>query len=177
MLTGPLTRFHPLRPAFQATERSGELDTTRISRLADVLAAPATARWTLRAGRDEAKRLVLHGEVAARVSAICQRCMEPVELPLQSDIMLAVVSDDEGASRLPASLDPVFMDENGEIDLAILLEDELLLAMPAVPMHENVADCGERASKMSTGALEEFDIAERENPFAVLKKLKQDKPD
>ena len=177
MSPGPLTRFDPLRLASQASELSGELESTRMPRLSDVITGPSTVHWTVRAGRDEARRLVLTGTVRADVESNCQRCMEPVSLPLRSEISLAVVSDEDSARGLPASLDPVFTDDNGEIDLVELLEDELLLAMPAVPLHENIADCGERASIMRVEAPEEFDSAEKENPFAVLKKLKQDKPD
>ncbi|HEX6930229.1 MAG TPA: YceD family protein [Gammaproteobacteria bacterium] len=148
-------------------------------RLREMLAArePMPVHVELRARRDDAKRLLLNGRATAKLVLTCQRCMEAVTLPVESNIALAVVADEEKARSLPADLDPLLVDAGAEIDLEALVEDELILALPPVPMHDDADDCGERARYgASAGSDDEFDgSAQRENPFAVLKKLKNGK--
>lgn len=182
MSTGLPKRIDPQRLAAQDSPLEGELSTAAMPRLRRELAGnpavPVSVR--LHARRDEARRLLLEGQVRAKLNCTCQRCMEPVALQIDGQYALAVVRDEEAARSLPAELDPLMTDADGEVDLATLVEDELLLALPVIAMHANPEDCGERAALVREQGKEptEFDGAsERENPFAVLKKLKQDNPD
>ena len=80
----------------------------------------------------------------------------------------------------------VIVGEAGELDLLAVIEDELLLSMPLVPMHED-ADCSEVLNdlKHRTGdgrgesGGKDSGEGKRPNPFAALAALrpylKQDK--
>ena len=183
MSTGLPKRFDPERLAAQdggtGGVLSGELDIGQMPRLREMLASEETTpvNVELHAFRDDAKRVLLEGRIAAELTCQCQRCMEPVALPVNADFALAVVTDEETARGLPAELDPLLLERDVEVDLPALIEDELILALPPIPMHERVEDCGERARYGRT-ADEAFDAeAKRENPFAVLKKLKNGNTD
>lgn len=182
MSTGLLKRFDPRRLAAHdggtGGTLAGEVDTTLMPRLREALAGdePATASFELRVFRDPARRLVIEGRVRADLACECQRCLEPVTMPVEAQITLAVVEDEEAASSLPVELDPLLLEHEAEVDLPALLEDELILALPQIPMHESIDACGEHASVLKDE--EEFDdSAKKENPFAVLKKLKNGNTD
>lgn len=76
-------------------------------------------------------------EVHARTVAtlVCQRCLQPLHLPLSSTSRVGLVVSMEQADRLPAEVEPVWA-EGRKVDLGELVEEELLLALPLVPMHD-----------------------------------------
>lgn len=76
-------------------------------------------------------------EVRAETVAalVCQRCLQPLSLPVLSESRVGLVESMEQADRLPADVEPVWV-EGRKIDLGELVEEELLLALPLVPMHE-----------------------------------------
>ena len=101
---------------------------------------------------------------------ICQRCLGEVSLPVTSRFQLGLVFDDDQARQLPKRLEPVELDENGQLDLWVVMEDEVLLALPAFPMHTN----GECQLEQTEPEPDYTDSDEkRPNPFDVLAKLKQ----
>ncbi|WP_075185198.1 YceD family protein [Teredinibacter haidensis] len=123
--------------------------------------------------RDEQGRRRLSGNVSACVTLECQRCLEPFVLNIATEVNLAVVLDEEQLEMLPRSLDPWLISEE-QGDLHSVLEDELLLALPASPLHD--FECID-ASRLSVGdEVEETQAAsgDEDNPFSVLASLKQD---
>lgn len=47
------------------------------------------------------------------------------------------VRNDEQAEALPEAYEPIEVNEFGEIDLLALVEDEIILALPVVPVHDS----------------------------------------
>lgn len=82
--------------------------------------------------------------VACRAAVTCQRCLEPLELPVQSEGRVALVADDGEADRAPAELETIHAPGH-RIALRDLVEEELLLALPIVPRHA-AAECGPERS-------------------------------
>lgn len=117
----------------------------------------------------------LHLTANTKVPLACQRCMTGVDVDLTVDQWyrfvatedIAMAEDDQSEEDLLV-MEPFF-------DLLALLEDELLMAIPLVPMHE---ECPV-TPVLSVGddALAQADPVEgiKPNPFAVLAKLKQGK--
>jgi uncharacterized protein len=103
---------------------------------------------------------------------------------LHCNLDLLVLDSEEEFKRLPdatAVSTDIVVDETGELDVLALVEDELLLSLPLVPMHED-ADCSavlndlkRKAGEAGSGADGEDNKGGRPNPFAVLAALKQDK--
>ena len=88
-----------------------------------------------------AGRPALDGEVSAEVMLVCQRCLTPVPWPLQSRLELVFVENEAGANEeLPDGLEPAVA-PHWRASLAALVEDELLLALPLVARHSDLADC------------------------------------
>jgi len=107
---------------------------------------------------------MLAGRLQTSLELECQRCLKPLELPLDVNFRLLIDASDELLSH--SSEDTVYSDD-GYIDIVEVVEDELILALPLVAMHENTA-CNEnwRASELSA------ETPVKENPFAVLQQLK-----
>lgn len=127
-------------------------------------------RWALRA--EERKvlggeaEIWLHLEAEACAEAACQRCLQTVQLPLQIEGWYRFVRDEAQAAELDAELEQDVLVLSRAFDVREWLEDELLLALPIVPMHEQ---CPEALPLSGEPAEEE---APRKNPFAVLAGLK-----
>lgn len=111
---------------------------------------------------------VVSGNIHGRVVLDCQRCLEPVSIDLQCEVSLGIVDSEAEAEVLPDDLDPLVSGD--EIDLVELIEDELLLALPIVPVHDQ---CDPPAALSGEG--HDTELPERENPFAVLASLKKGK--
>jgi len=122
-----------------------------------------------RFGRDAQWRLTLQGRLQAQLALTCQRCLEAVMVPVDVDVDLLLVRSEEDADALADDADFLVLDAEGQLALADALEDELLLALPLVPLHD---DC---ESAHVNAPLEEDEpaVPVRENPFQVLASLKK----
>jgi uncharacterized protein len=83
------------------------------------------------------------GELHGTVVLTCQRCMQPVEIELDDSFQVILV--DEERSDEPGGYEPVVV-KASRLDLAWLAEEQALLALPLVPMHES-EDCGADAAE------------------------------
>jgi uncharacterized protein len=82
----------------------------------------------------------LEGVLVAQPWLLCQRCLEPYRARIEASVRIAFVTDDDAAEQLPEDVEPVEMD-SARVDLRVLVEDELLLALPLVPMHPTATEC------------------------------------
>ncbi len=89
---------------------------------------------------------------------------------LQTDNLLAVVWDDDYARQLPRSLEPLIVAE-GACNLWELVEEELILGIPAFSYHE-AQDCNKRFAGISAPPPEDGEDGGKPNPFNVLAQLK-----
>ena len=134
------------------------------------------AHWTakgenrpVRGGQPE---VWLHVAAQATVSLVCQRCLSPVEAPLDAHRSFHFVSDETTAAQLDADSEDDVLALTRSLNLVSLVEDELLLALPLVPRHEV---CPEPLP-MSHGDDEEGEEEAAPNPFAALAALKRGGP-
>ena len=107
---------------------------------------------------------MITGELETSLGLECQRCLKAMEWPLKLDFKLLIDASDDIVSH--SDEDTVYSDD-GYIDIIELIEDELILAIPLVAMHEN-RGCNEDWQRTE----QESDTPARENPFAVLQQLK-----
>lgn len=119
---------------------------------------------------DSERRLRILGSVSADVSAVCQRCLQPMKLYLDDKIDLVLVSTDAQSKVLPVTLDPWFCGEDELLSPADIIEEQLILAMPIVSMHERCIDVN-KAQDVAVKNQIEAESA-RKNPFAALAGLK-----
>jgi uncharacterized protein len=77
----------------------------------------------------------LHLQAQATVSRECQRCLQPVALPLSISTRLRFVHGEAAAAAFDAESEDDVLELVRWLDLRELVEDELLLALPVVPTH------------------------------------------
>jgi uncharacterized protein len=114
---------------------------------------------------------VVLGSVCAVLPLECQRCLGVVEHRVEAPIRL-VLTDGPDLMQDPPEPYEALPVMDGLVRPAVLIEDELLLALPLIPMHASGLCRTDQASQARAargggGASPEV-AAERPNPFAVL---------
>jgi len=140
---------------------AGSVPIAKLERLADVLFDRAgSLECELRGGSDDEGKPFLDLRIVGSLNLLCQRCLSSLSYQLDIDSRLMLVApgaqwpDDEPEGDGPDAIE-------ASVTQAVLplVEDEVLLALPIAPRHE---DC-----RPPVGADEH-----RPSPFAVLAKLK-----
>ncbi len=112
----------------------------------------------------------LHLQANTAVPVTCQRCMAAVQTALQIDQWYRFVATEDIAMAEDDASEEDLLVMAPQFDLLALLEDELLMALPLVPMHEVCPV----APVLSAGDL--GDVAGEDtkpHPFAALAQLKK----
>jgi len=115
-----------------------------------------------------AKVRYVTGTISGVLALTCQRWMQPMDLALKTEFKLAMVQTEEQAERLPEEFEPLLVDED-KMSVPQMLEEELLLAIPLVAMHDT--DCSDFILEQKQWQAENESVQEKKNPFSVLKNL------
>lgn len=112
----------------------------------------------------------LHLEAKVALPLRCQRCLGPVEEVLEVDRWYRFVADEATAELEDDDSEEDVLALEPRPNITELVEDELLMALPLVPMHDTCPV----AVTMQAGDLGAQGEGEpRESPFAQLAKLKK----
>lgn len=160
----------PLKYADQGRTLSGVIALSQLPRVMDVIEdeGEGDVEIELEFSCDEQRQRLLKGKLGASVALLCQRCLEPVRLPVASEFTLGMVLNDEQARNLPKSYEPLMV-EPEHLDLYDVVEEELLLSLPMFAYHEH---CQAQMGKIAD-AKEKVELTKKPNPFSVLSVLKQ----
>jgi len=174
------SQIEPFKWAEQGYTWSGTLPLSRFARIAREAVGSIDDQLInidCKLSMDAYHRIVwLDGHVETKVPMECQRCLDPVEVPLVSDFHLALVDDESLIERLDEDADFIVLGESesttkgdyltpSTIDLLALLEDELLLLLPLSPKHD-------ACELKHQPAIQDIVEEKRDNPFDVLASLK-----
>ncbi len=80
-------------------------------------------------------RLRIQGRLSGEIEVTCQRCLEPMVWNLRRDVDIEVVANDTQAAQVTSESEPCLL-QDGRIELREWVADELLLALPMAPMHD-----------------------------------------
>ncbi len=114
----------------------------------------------------------VHLDAGTSLPLVCQRCLHPVDVPLNVERSFRFVADEETAAAEDDEAEEDLLALSRSFDLVELVEDELLMEVPVAPMHQV---CPEPVKMSATDAAFEAAEAQREHPFAVLSRLKPGK--
>lgn len=112
----------------------------------------------------------LHLHARTVLGMECQRCLRPVHVALEVERAFRFERDESAAAQADLDSEEDVLALPRFLDLRTLLEDELLLALPLVPRHQ---DCAMPAGGQARDPDFDQAPAERENPFAALAALKK----
>lgn len=150
----------------------------RLAHEAQGLQADSVVDWQARtelrpgAGGENAEPAIwLHLEAKTAVPLTCQRCMNVVFTPVEVNQWYRFVASEDIAMAEDDQSEEDLLVMEPDFDLLAVLEDELLMALPLVPMHDQCPV----APLLGVDDIEDTDEAEEKpNPFAILAKLKKD---
>lgn len=116
---------------------SASLPVSGLARLQDSLFdAGGEVRFVVTGGHDARRRPLLTVEISGTLHLRCQRCLGGLDYPLRLSNSVLLVSAAETADGLMDSEDADWIEASAELDLAELIEDEILLGLPYAPRHE-----------------------------------------
>jgi uncharacterized protein len=161
-------RLDLLAAAEAGRELRGRIALASLERVVPLLASPeGELQVDMRLGKDPDGTYRLSGSIRGDVVLQCQRCLETLTRALDIDFRLGLVRSQEAAARLAHRYEPLLVTAE-PARIADIVSDEVLLALPFAPVHEDRDECHELHKDYQPSA-----DAQRENPFAVLAELKQ----
>ena len=161
---------HAMRLARAGSSLDGEVALSRMARLAPLLQSlEGAARFEFRFDLDEVSRPVALGQIRAKLEVICQRCLEPMTVEIESEVRLGIVRRESEAVALSPEYEPLQVDGD-RISLLSVIEDELILALPSAPLHPPGRCRPPRHPRRGVVKNE----TEAKSPFAVLAAAKRD---
>lgn len=188
-----LQRLDVAEFARQGAELSGELTFDQLTRLAELCFSPLPAKYT---GQATIASWHIHGEliknrmgdtqtwlhltIKATVPLRCERCLKAVETTVEVDRSFRFVPSEEQAIIEDAQSQEDVLALSKTLDILALCEDELILALPLMPLHEVCVEplvpgldhAGLAFEVIPDGETEETDQAAK-HPFAALQALKK----
>lgn len=153
-----------------------EFARTRFPRLAEALvsATPSVSvrlRFALTEGRPW-----VHGQLSAELELTCQRCLKPLQYRVDESFELLLLASEEELKAVPESQDALVV-EATRLDVHWLVEEQVLLALPLIPKHENADECEGAPVRLIEEAQildnekDEPAAQERQKPFQNLREL------
>lgn len=160
----------PLQLADKRGSLKGQIPIRSLDRLSEKLANDTgTVNVELFFGR-EGRLAKVDGHIETVLELVCQNCLEAITWPLDCLIKLGVVTSIDQANRLPEDYEPLLVEEE-KIPLKNIIEDEILLILPAFPKHSH--NCFARKSDNNNVVpLANDEQLTPDNPFSILAKLK-----
>lgn len=158
-------RRFPLIDGYTFAAARGEHDGTcavaGFDRLQDLLSSPeGELAYSVKGTADGVGRPALRLQVKGSLKLACQRCLGALEFPLAVDVMLVLARDEAEIEAQPVEPDgPDRIVGSKEMAVGALLEDEILLAIPFAPRHEQCSGADDRKGEAT------------KSPFADLRGL------
>ena len=162
---------NPYRLVEQKRELEGEFEVAGFSRISDLL-ADKTGVFSVKLSffKNESGLPTIKGHVTGELSLVCQRCLTPAPIAIDNPIELVLVSSDEKAEQLQGAYETYLVDD-GRIILQDFVEDEVLLNIPQMVMHDQ-CEPYKPLIEATPETIAKTVQEEKENPFAVLQNLK-----
>ena len=145
----------------------GRIPLSAMARLEGSLAdTEGTCRYALEFGRDALQVAYVELSIEAGLPLVCQRSLERFLFPVKTVQRLGLIRDEAEEAALPPGYEPLLVREDGQLRPLDLVEDELVLALPVVP----VAPDSDPVERTWSASEEEQQAA---SPFAALASLKK----
>lgn len=146
----------------------GQVPLASLQRLSSLLLDPdGDVVFALEFDRDELGIAYIGLKAQADLPLLCQRTLERFLLPVRIDQRMGLIRDEADEPGLPPGYEAYLVDASGELHALDLVEDELILAIPVVPIMP-----GTQAVEREWGEGRPAGVPEKPNPFAVLAALK-----
>ena len=147
----------------------GRIALAALPRLGESLAdSEGTCSYQVEFGRDEFGFAFVELKADAALPLICQRTLDRFEYPVRIEQRLGLIREESEEAALPPGYEPLLMPDDARLHPLELIEDELILAVPVVPVKPGT----EAIEAHWESTVEEEVQDERPHPFAALSALK-----
>lgn len=126
------------------------------------------ARFSIGFDRDALGIPYVELRITAELPLACQRSLERFLLPVALEQRLGLIRDEADEAALPEGYEPLLVPGDGLLHPAALVEDELILALPTVPVRPG----SEPVEGDWVASAEE---SRQASPFAVLAGLRKER--
>lgn len=120
-------------------------------------------RFSLEFGRDSMNQPFVEIRAEADLPLLCQRTLERYLQPVHVVQRLGLITSEAQEDALPEGMEPLLVAENAEVRPIDLVEDEMILALPVVPINPE--------SSLPDAVLPPVEEV-KPNPFSALSALK-----
>jgi uncharacterized protein len=179
-----LNRLNVKAFAREGLSLQGQMGLAQFARLAELALSPVESSlqdsgepthvsWALQGElvlvSDGDSQIWMHLKAEVDLPMQCQRCMGPVNLSVKTDASFRFVSDEATAEAEDDESEEDLLVLTPELNVLELIEDELIMSAPLVPMHEK---CPNLVPMSAVDEAFEEALEARPNPFAALAQLK-----
>jgi uncharacterized protein len=143
-----------------------------------VLAGTQDVAVTLDFTRSIGGRPMIKGHIRGNVVLECQRCMQPVTIPLDVPVEVALTTFESDERPEQEGLE-AWLVEDERLFIQDFVEDEILLALPLAAKHEQCEPVRKLIEALPSDVVltesgqEDSAVITKKNPFAVLKDWKK----
>ena len=163
----------PGKAAQKRLDYDGIIQSSLFKRLTEsVEGVKRDAQVLLSFGLDEQRLVVISGKASIQVDLECQRCNEVFAHECEVEFTYTPYYSAKSEEDAPEEYALVDLNEFGELDVVQLVEDEFILNLPQVAMHDE-SECSVDSNNLVFGDLPEEIVEDKPNPFDVLKSLKK----
>jgi len=160
-------KIDPFKAAGHRAQLHGALKIREMQRLVPSLHSDeGEIEVSMEFGKDEQGIFIVRVHLKGSLILQCQRCMKPFNYGIMREFMTGIVTDEKEAANLPEEYEAVVVTE-GVLIIQDMIEDELIVELPLVPMHD-LTGCG-ATLPLVAGSGEPL---EKENPFNVISILR-----
>ena len=146
------------------SQLDGKLDAQAMPRLAAMGWQLRHAGFTVTGVTDGRGKPALRLRASAGLETVCQRCLGTLTLELSVDEVLELSHSPQEIAQAEDNVDRVLA--SPAMNVAEMVEDELILALPYTPKHEGCTMAGAAQAGVQVAA------TERSSPFEALERLK-----
>lgn len=154
--------FDPFIIAERGRSYQGTIPFSQLDRLSDSLIDDrGEVRYALTFAKED-KVYMVTGQLKADLFLECSVCLDKMVYSVEAHTKLGIVSSFDEAALLPEAYEPLLV-VDGQLRIKEIIEEELLLAIPIIPRHE---EC--RVAK----PIDQPPMRKLNNPFSILADLK-----
>ncbi|HEY1724064.1 MAG TPA: YceD family protein [Steroidobacteraceae bacterium] len=134
----------------------------------ELIAGGGLVHARLQFGREQGY-MMAQVALKAPLELVCQRCMGPMPLSIETSSAVLLIESEAEAAAAPVEWE-TYLAAEGRLSPAALAAEELLLALPVVPLHADSSVCG-AATGRAAAASEPAPAEPTVRPFADLRAL------
>ena len=143
----------------------------RVLSVAERLLSDVSLEFRLVAGGPYVR---LEGRIGVELELCCQRCLRTMSWRLDDQLKLVLVPENAIVAEQDG-YEPLELNDQAHINTGKWIEDEIILRIPSVPVHDRIQDCDpeilNRAHEFTPGSGGGEKVAD--NPFTILKDWKE----